>query len=107
MPRTDSQAPPRDPPRGAGPPGGIVNRRRDSVSPMRTHTYSISILHTDDGHWNTTIVQSTYKRGVLVDARIVFGPLWLTDEKLDTRVSAAVQQLKKLVHDDEVRQEQR
>lgn len=70
---------------------------------MRTHAYSIAVAHRQDGDWTVTIVQSTYDKGQLKDARIVWGPLWLRDDELDTRIPAAVQQLKKLVKQDEDR----
>jgi len=70
---------------------------------VRTHALSIAILHSQDTTWTVSVVQTTYKRGVIADARIVFGPLYVREDELDTCVSAAVKQLQKLVRDHEQR----
>lgn len=94
------QAPPRGPPRGARPPKGIVNEARDSLSAVRTHTYSIAIAHHSDDVWSVAIVQKTLRRGQVVDEQLSYGPTWTRETALAPVVLDAVERLQKLVRDD-------
>lgn len=95
------QAPPRGPPKGARAPKGIVNRGRDIVSPMRTHTYSIAIAHLQSGDWTVAIVQTTFKQGQVVDQELSYGPIWMRESALAAQVLRAVEVLQRLVLQDE------
>jgi len=97
------QAPPRGPPRGAPTPKGIVNRARDTVSPMRTHTFSISLSLLESAEWTACIVQTTLKAGVVTDKRIVWGPVWFAERSFWQYMGAVLEQLRKLVAEDDSR----
>lgn len=59
----------------------------------------------DDGQWSVCIVQKTYKRGVMSDARIVYGPVWVADHLVQVNVLQALKRLQQLVLEDEDRQQ--
>lgn len=60
---------------GAGPPGGIVNGRRDIVLRMRTHTYSIAVHAYQDGRFTVAVVETTLLRGGVQNVDLIRGPV--------------------------------
>lgn len=72
---------------------------------MRTHTFSAQVQHVTSGEWSVCIVQKTYKRGVLSDARIVYGPIWVAEHLVQHHVLQALKRLQQLVLEDEEREQ--
>jgi hypothetical protein len=69
---------------------------------MRTHTYSIAVHGHVGAAYTVAIVQTTYKRGVIVDQDLVYGPSWVRRVDLNTGIAAAVEELERRVHQDEI-----
>ena len=85
---------------GGGKP--IVNWRRDIVLRMRTHAYSIAIHGHSGEAYTVAIVMTTYRRGIVANQALVYGPSWVRRVDLDTAVSAAVKELERREHQDQM-----
>lgn len=70
---------------------------------MRTHSYAIALAHLETDYWTVAILQTTLKKGVIVDQRLVWGPLWVAESALDDHLLVAAAELRKLVRADQAR----
>ena len=95
---------PHGPPRGDAAPRGDCQLVQRYGARMRTHTFSAQVQHVTSGEWSVCIVQKTYKSGVMSDARIVYGPIWVAEDLVQHHVLQALKRLQQLVRDDEERQ---
>lgn len=63
---------------------------------MKTRHLQITIGAYSGGGWNLAIVQDAYERGVKVDSRIIWGPMYCSLDRLEEYVSACVHELVEL-----------
>lgn len=68
---------------------------------MRTHHFSIAIDVSGVSQWAVAIIMKTYRRGVLVDAELVYGPRRVQSAALQRELWDAVQRLQQLVAEDQ------
>lgn len=71
---------------------------------MRTHTYSIAVAHLRSGDWTVAIVMKVLRDGAVIKEDLVYGPVWLSEHKLQTEVARQLEILKEHVRDGEERQ---
>jgi hypothetical protein len=53
------------------------------------------------GTWSVSVVRTVYKRGVRVDARLEWGPAFVSDDAVQAVALAAVQRLQELAREEE------
>lgn len=70
---------------------------------MRTHTFSVTVSHLENGNWTVAIVMTTFRQGVVVNRTLLEGPVWLSEDALHQRVLDATYRVQQLVREEEAR----